>query len=137
MTERVCGMTRFLCEGCGKTIKAPDEYAGRKCKCPRCEEIMIIPVTRPVDPVEESELVPARVTSMSEHKARGTIPKKPQPTTDPAAKEAASRVRFAKMYLLSGKKKKAVPILKQVIEKHPETQAAVEAHTELEKLGKE
>ena len=130
-------MTVFRCKFCDKSIKVRDEHAGRKCKCPRCEEIMIIPGTQPFDPVEESELARARITSVFEHKAKPATPEKPQPLTDPHEKEAASRVRFAKMYLSSGKKDRALPILNEVIEKYPNTQAAARAHSELRKLGKE
>jgi hypothetical protein len=52
-TERMCGMIRFRCTGCGKAIKAPDEFAGRKCKCLRCGEINTIPVTQSVGRVED------------------------------------------------------------------------------------
>ena len=130
-------MIHFQCKSCAKTIKTRDEHAGKNCKCPRCEEVMIIPGTQPFDPVEESEHARARITSMFKHKARPATPEKPQPLIDPHEKEAASRVRFAKMYLSSGKKDKAVPVLKEVIEKYPNTQAATKAHSELAKLGKE
>ena len=43
----------FHCEHCGKLIKAPDESAGRRGKCPYCQQSNYIP-----QPVDESELPP-------------------------------------------------------------------------------
>lgn len=36
-------MIIFSCRNCGKTVKAPDEYAGKKSRCPKCREILTIP----------------------------------------------------------------------------------------------
>jgi len=36
-------MLRFHCNNCGHKIKAPDEYAGRKGKCPKCQQAVKIP----------------------------------------------------------------------------------------------
>ncbi len=36
-------MIKFRCENCGKNFSAPDEYAGKKGKCPGCKRIIIIP----------------------------------------------------------------------------------------------
>ena len=38
-------MLRFLCDNCGFRIKAPDEYAGRKGKCPKCHQSVKIPTS--------------------------------------------------------------------------------------------
>lgn len=36
-------MIAFLCSGCGKSLKVKDEFAGRKSKCPRCQQSITIP----------------------------------------------------------------------------------------------
>ena len=36
-------MIAFLCSGCGKSLKVKDEFAGRKGKCPHCQEPMTVP----------------------------------------------------------------------------------------------
>jgi serine/threonine protein kinase len=36
-------MIAFLCAGCGKGLKVKDEFAGRKGKCPHCQQPMTVP----------------------------------------------------------------------------------------------
>ena len=36
-------MIRFKCKNCGRGIRAPDKYAGRKSKCPKCKEPLTVP----------------------------------------------------------------------------------------------
>ncbi|HTU18509.1 MAG TPA: serine/threonine-protein kinase [Gemmataceae bacterium] len=36
-------MIAFLCSGCGKSLKVKDELAGRKGKCPHCQQSMTVP----------------------------------------------------------------------------------------------
>jgi len=82
-----------------------------------------------------------QMTKMSEQRARYALTRKPkkskrpQVKTKPAADQAASRVRLAKAYLSSGLKAKAVSILKEVIEKYPNTKAADEAKELLKGAG--
>ena len=64
------------------------------------------------------------VTTVSEHQAKRTVASKPQQTPKPTSSKAESRLRFAKSYLSSGLKEKAVPILNEIIEKYPKTSAA-------------
>lgn len=59
-------MILVRCESCGKTVKAPDEYAGKKCKCPKCREILTVPVTQSVGTAEKSEPVPDRAPRPAE-----------------------------------------------------------------------
>ena len=33
----------FECQGCQKTLRVPDEFAGRKAKCPNCQTILQVP----------------------------------------------------------------------------------------------
>jgi hypothetical protein len=53
---------KFICEHCRKEVKAPDESAGRRGKCPYCGESSYIPDPKaaeegeiPLAPVDESE----------------------------------------------------------------------------------
>ncbi len=34
------------CEACGKSLKVPDKLAGKKAKCPKCQEVIRIPGER-------------------------------------------------------------------------------------------
>ena len=43
----------FKCESCGHKIKIPDKYAGKKGKCPKCHEAVIIPTPEKEDIVPE------------------------------------------------------------------------------------
>jgi hypothetical protein len=85
--------------------------------------------------------VKVQMTKMSEQRARLALtrkpkkPKRPHAKTKTAADQAASQVRLAKAYLSSGVKAKALPILKAVIEKYPNTQAATEAKKLLKGAG--
>jgi hypothetical protein len=42
----------FSCP-CGKTLRVPDEHAGRRAKCPACGAVVPIPGPDPVFEVEE------------------------------------------------------------------------------------
>jgi phage FluMu protein Com len=44
---------QFRCEGCGKTVKAPDSAAGRQGRCPACKHVMYIPL-----PPEQRKEIP-------------------------------------------------------------------------------
>jgi hypothetical protein len=43
-------MIRFKCPNCGKEIRAGDEHAGKKSRCPGCKELFQIPLVRAVKP---------------------------------------------------------------------------------------
>jgi predicted RNA-binding Zn-ribbon protein involved in translation (DUF1610 family) len=45
---------QFECSACGKKIKAPDENAGKKARCPYCHAVIVVP-----EPVYEAEDVSA------------------------------------------------------------------------------
>jgi DNA-directed RNA polymerase subunit RPC12/RpoP len=38
-------MIRFACQNCGQRIKAPEEYAGKRVRCPKCKSPVTIPGT--------------------------------------------------------------------------------------------
>ena len=130
-------MLSFRCDSCGKTIRTLDEHAGRRCKCPKCEEVMTIPAGHPIDLGERSVLDLHAAASMSGDKAGQKVAEKSQASDDHDEKEAESRFRFAEVYLSSGKKEKGLHLLQEVIEKYPETEAAEKAHRELRRRGKE
>jgi len=46
---------RFRCEGCGKTVEAPDSAAGRRGKCPYCGHSCYI-----ASPVSDEDLIPLK-----------------------------------------------------------------------------
>jgi predicted RNA-binding Zn-ribbon protein involved in translation (DUF1610 family) len=41
---------QFECSACGRKIKAPDENAGKKARCPYCQTVIVVP-----EPVYEAE----------------------------------------------------------------------------------
>lgn len=47
-------LMRFLCPTCGKRLKAPQEQAGRRCRCNKCGARMVIP--EPATPVPADPL---------------------------------------------------------------------------------
>ena len=46
----------FECQGCQKTLRVPDEFAGRKAKCPNCQTILQVPGSR--ETAEPSQIQP-------------------------------------------------------------------------------
>ena len=43
----------FKCQGCQKTLRVPDEFSGRKAKCPNCKSILQVPAgNATVEPLE-------------------------------------------------------------------------------------
>lgn len=36
-------MIEFHCEHCGKHVRAPDEHAGKRAKCPSCQQSVFVP----------------------------------------------------------------------------------------------
>jgi RsiW-degrading membrane proteinase PrsW (M82 family) len=39
----------FVCRGCGKSIRAPDQFAGKRARCPGCKLVVTVPVPAPAD----------------------------------------------------------------------------------------
>ncbi len=48
---------RFDCTFCGQKIRVPRIYAGKKAKCPKCKNVVIIPQSTPPHPSQEDELI--------------------------------------------------------------------------------
>jgi len=45
-------MIKFRCQYCDKKIGVPDEYAGKRVKCPRCASAIVVPELEPDPEVE-------------------------------------------------------------------------------------
>jgi len=74
---------QFRCEGCGKTVKAPDSAAGRQGRCPACKHIMYIPL-----PPEQRQEIPVAPDDVDEN-ARGEQLKEDQAFLDQLVQEQA------------------------------------------------
>jgi predicted RNA-binding Zn-ribbon protein involved in translation (DUF1610 family) len=48
----------MTCPSCGKTLAAPDSAAGKRAKCPSCNQIMIVPT--PAQPLADFGALPAQ-----------------------------------------------------------------------------
>lgn len=50
----------FKCQGCQKTLRVPDEFAGRKARCPNCQTILQV---APADETVETQQVQPPIES--------------------------------------------------------------------------
>jgi DNA-directed RNA polymerase subunit RPC12/RpoP len=65
-------MISFSCQKCGAAFRLKDDKAGKKCKCPKCDAAIVIPMLMP--PREGLQ----EVNSVSQHDFAGkTPPEKP------------------------------------------------------------
>jgi len=46
-------MIKFNCEKCGQKLSAPETHSGKKGKCPRCKNIIVVPATLNIDSILE------------------------------------------------------------------------------------
>lgn len=46
-------MPRIVCPSCRKKLRLPDQFAGRRVMCPRCDEVLVVP-TELVKVVEDA-----------------------------------------------------------------------------------
>ena len=69
----------FDCDVCGKQLKAVDEHAGRRTRCPGCATVVRIPTLAP--PPEED--APYELQSPVEARADSTPPPYPTTSDDP------------------------------------------------------
>lgn len=60
------------CKGCKATLKVPDQFAGKKIKCPKCAVSLAVPVQ------DEEEFVTCEV--MPDHRIKDAPSKKTKPT---------------------------------------------------------
>lgn len=47
---------RFECPHCGRSIKVPDEFAGKRGKCPHCKQVVIAPAPKEPEPLAPREV---------------------------------------------------------------------------------
>jgi hypothetical protein len=58
-------MPAVRCPSCRKKVRVPDHLAGRKVTCPRCDEVLVVPVELP-ESVEETTVPPEEETPQEE-----------------------------------------------------------------------
>jgi phage FluMu protein Com len=46
-------MIKFNCEKCGQKLSVPETHSGKKGKCPRCKNIIVVPATQNIDSILE------------------------------------------------------------------------------------
>jgi hypothetical protein len=57
-------MIRFSCKHCGQKIRVPEAGAGRKGKCPKCENIVLVPRVEDIKPIaSQTELSASEIIS--------------------------------------------------------------------------
>jgi predicted RNA-binding Zn-ribbon protein involved in translation (DUF1610 family) len=62
---------QFQCSACGKKVRAPDEAAGRKCRCPHCQAVISVPaVVVEAEEVEQPIVLEEEVPPPDEEKRR-------------------------------------------------------------------
>jgi len=49
-------MIKFHCSKCGKGVKAPDKYAGKRVKCPSCQTPNLLPANADLEAYEVEEI---------------------------------------------------------------------------------
>ncbi|MBN2210684.1 MAG: DUF4013 domain-containing protein [Sedimentisphaerales bacterium] len=66
-------MIKFRCNGCQKKMGVPDDYAGKRVRCPQCQQPVTVPVNAPSppppsvsSPVERSETNPVPLEAFGE-----------------------------------------------------------------------
>lgn len=68
-------MITFPCPECGRKLHVADEHAGRKCRCPQCQQKVRAPVARQVTRArEETETQPPIATPVKPGAAWPTVP---------------------------------------------------------------
>src|ERR1700682_1392639 len=72
----------FQCSTCGKKIKARDDSAGKKARCPYCQAMMFVP-----EPVSDAEEGPAKQETYAVHKPPPRPPKGEEREPCPACGE--------------------------------------------------
>lgn len=87
-------MIKVRCAKCGKTLNIPDQFAGKKGKCPGCQEMLIIPPPpAPVEEVEEAQEVEEEPAEEVEAEEEERIADRPaNRRSRPAADEEEERV---------------------------------------------
>ncbi len=84
-------LIQFSCSFCGRQIKMPREYAGRKGKCPQCKSVLVVPESTPAAPPDE----PIRLRRGSAPPAEAARPiyTEPHPPPPEPAEEPSGRLQ--------------------------------------------
>jgi hypothetical protein len=72
-------MARIACPSCAKNLNVPDQYAGKKVKCPACQAVMTVPAAAPPRPPAEE---PVEVTPVAPSGRRAAPPPVPDRDED-------------------------------------------------------
>ncbi len=67
-------MITFLCSGCGKSLKVKDELAGRKGRCPNCQQPMTVPASTDTANVSETDARTVLPQSLGAQRDSRTVP---------------------------------------------------------------
>jgi hypothetical protein len=78
---------RVKCESCKKTLSVKDHLAGKKIKCPVCQNVVVVPMA---SPTKEPSGAKGPIAPKKDPPA-GAAPKKPAPTSQPAPIPAAKK----------------------------------------------
>src|SRR6266511_2830452 len=70
---RTRSMIKFRCPHCSKEVSAADEHAGKKAKCPSCQQVFQIPQPKAAARPESVEERPS---------AKAAAPARPRPPAD-------------------------------------------------------
>lgn len=111
-------MITFSCGNCGQKFRLPENRAGRKGRCPKCKNVIIVPETQiiadlltpnpPADGEKPAEKSPYKLTFLD-------APQETAPTTEPAEHhgESPTEVEDQNMPLLGYRKPEPEPIPKR------------------------
>ncbi len=72
---------QFFCSNCGTRITAPENYAGKKVKCPKCQTAMVIPSPRSSLDDIASQIQPNRA-GLDEVASAMSVPDPAKPSAD-------------------------------------------------------
>lgn len=70
---------QLTCQGCSETLAVPDEHAGKKARCPRCQEVNQIPSNSATQPTKVSSIDEVRPQKATDNPFESKV--SPKPTT--------------------------------------------------------
>jgi DNA-directed RNA polymerase subunit RPC12/RpoP len=68
---------RFSCPSCSQPMQCPDDYAGKKAKCPKCAQKILVPTPPPTSPID----IPGFGQNSTNKTTLGKIDTSPYPQT--------------------------------------------------------
>jgi hypothetical protein len=96
-------MIKFHCKSCGVRIRVPKVHAGKKGKCPRCKNIVIVPRAEQTDaPTSRTDFSDSRVSSKNSNLKLTflDIPQKDSPPPQPTNQDYVSDASFERTQYL-------------------------------------